>query len=373
MADSLLDEILHASDTGYLTHGLHPYPAKFIPQIPRRMIERHTREGDVVCDPFCGSGTTLVEAMLHRRRSIGNDIHPIATLVSRAKTLRIGPSQAERIAGVIARIRSDFKRGRRRRSGTDFYNKGHWFAPHVQDELEIILHNIDGGGHGEDARTFLRAVLSSIIVKASNQHSDTRYAAVDKAHRAGAIVEMFAGKAASAMERMREFRERVGRGAECRVYNGDARRMTRVGDRTVDLIVTSPPYANVYDYYLYHKHRMNWLGMDIARVKDNEIGSRLRYSSLRWDIDTFQRDIDECMAEMFRMLKRRGVAVVVIGDSVVQGRMIDGHEIIAASAESAGLRATEHVQYEMDLTARSFSGGFRQRGKKEHVITMVKA
>ena len=51
------------SKTKYLTHGLHPYPAKFIPQIPDILIRELTSEGDTVADVFCGSGTTLVEAL----------------------------------------------------------------------------------------------------------------------------------------------------------------------------------------------------------------------------------------------------------------------------------------------------------------------
>lgn len=368
----LLDEILHASNTGYMTHGFHPYPAKFIPQIPRRAIEKHSRVGDLVCDPFCGSGTTLVEARLLSRRSIGNDIHPIATLASRAKTACLKPAHTRRITGVLSHIRDDFRRGRFSSSGIDFYNRDHWFVGHVQDEIGIILRNINDGDNAAPVKTFLKAMLSSIIVKVSNQHSDTRYAAVEKSHRRGGVVEMFVNKTTASLERMREFEARVDEKAWCRVYTGDARNMTRVDDHSVNMIVTSPPYPNVYDYYLYHKHRMHWLGMDIDNVKDNEIGSRLRYSSLRWDIDTFQCDMDECVAEMHRMLKPHGVAVVVIGDSVVQREMISGYDVMKRSAKMAGFRVADRIQYELDRTSRSFAGSYRQRGKKEHVVTMVK-
>ena len=68
--------------TTYLTHNFHTYPAKFIPQIPKSTIKALTREGDIILDPFCGCGTTLVEANLLNRRAIGVDLTPIATLVS---------------------------------------------------------------------------------------------------------------------------------------------------------------------------------------------------------------------------------------------------------------------------------------------------
>jgi hypothetical protein len=90
VARSILARLREYTDptlaTTYATHRLHPYPAKFIPQIAADIIQEHTNERHVVFDPFCGSGTTLVEALLHSRRSIGCDNNPIAALVSRAKT-----------------------------------------------------------------------------------------------------------------------------------------------------------------------------------------------------------------------------------------------------------------------------------------------
>src|SRR5439155_27266760 len=59
--------------TAYLTHGLHPYPAKFIPQIPNALIQEFSSVGDTVGDIFCGSGTTLVEGLLLKRDVVGID------------------------------------------------------------------------------------------------------------------------------------------------------------------------------------------------------------------------------------------------------------------------------------------------------------
>ena len=72
--------------TDYLTHGLHPYPAKFIPQIPNALIQELSSVGDTVADIFCGSGTTLLEALQLKRHAIGIDANPLAALISRAKT-----------------------------------------------------------------------------------------------------------------------------------------------------------------------------------------------------------------------------------------------------------------------------------------------
>src|SRR5919205_4653974 len=82
--------------TSYLTHSYHRYPAKFIPQLAARLIKENTIFGDLVCDPFMGSGTTLVEAIVHDRRAYGTDINPAAVLITKAKTTPIEPQKLER-------------------------------------------------------------------------------------------------------------------------------------------------------------------------------------------------------------------------------------------------------------------------------------
>lgn len=72
--------------TNYLTHGIHPYPAKFIPQIPNALIQELSSVGDTVGDIFCGSGTTIVEALTLKRNAVGIDANPLACLIARSKT-----------------------------------------------------------------------------------------------------------------------------------------------------------------------------------------------------------------------------------------------------------------------------------------------
>src|SRR5439155_3859356 len=79
-------------EKNYLTHNLHPYPAKFVPQIPRLLLERFCRPGSVVLDPFCGSGTAVLEAVLNDCTAIGVDLHPLAVLITRAKTTSLDHS-----------------------------------------------------------------------------------------------------------------------------------------------------------------------------------------------------------------------------------------------------------------------------------------
>ena len=74
----------------YLTHLIHKYPAKFIPEYPRWAIQKFAgNKTNLVLDPFCGSGTTNVEAKLAGYDSCGIDVDPLAILLTKVKTTNL--------------------------------------------------------------------------------------------------------------------------------------------------------------------------------------------------------------------------------------------------------------------------------------------
>ncbi len=162
------------SSTTYLTHNFHTYPAKFIPQIPKTAITYFTQVGDTILDPFCGCGTSLVEAKLANRNSIGVDLNPIATLVAKVKATPIDSQILQSIYHIFADIEQDivaYYEGQSPKMPYQlptFHNRDHWFQTNMLSELAIIKAHIQKIRH-QDLKDFLLFAFSAIIVKISNQ------------------------------------------------------------------------------------------------------------------------------------------------------------------------------------------------------------
>src|SRR5687768_3508295 len=131
--ETILFDLDTFKDKGYLTHNFHPYPAKFVPQIPRAVILALTKVGESVLDPFCGSGTTLVEASILKRQSVGFDLNPIAGLVSRVKTTPLTAAQCHEAFYITQLVENEFLSKVNGRFAhleptiPDFLNRDHWF------------------------------------------------------------------------------------------------------------------------------------------------------------------------------------------------------------------------------------------------------
>lgn len=379
-------------DTTYLTHNFHPFAAKFVPQIPRLLIQKYTRPSETALDPFCGSGTSLVEARLLGRKSIGVDINEIAAFVSRVKSTKVRDSELELVSATIRRARegiTDFygSWGRKRNldsfssdsvSSTmnyvlpEFPNRDHWFKPEMLHELAIIRSAILGQQCSAELRDFLLLGLSSIIVACSNQDSETRYAAIEKELPPRYAINMFEKKIEDMVERTHAF-NRASSDAEALVYCGDTRSLSRfVPPSSVHFVVTSPPYPNTYDYYLYHKMRMFWLGLDWEKAKFNEIGSRLRHSSQQEDISSYVRDMTQCFDEIWKAMMPGRNFAIVIGDSVIDRVRYDGSDLVKQIAKETDFAIENAFKYDLGLSSKVFNKAFRQSGKSEHVLILRK-
>ncbi len=363
-------------DTSYLTHSLHPYPAKFPPQLPKIILKEFARPGQIVLDPFCGSGTTLIEARLQDIHSTGVDINGLACLISQVKATPFTKSRLELLEQTI-QFFADERCSRQTGLGDlrelpKFNGFTHWFQNNVAQEL-AFLKSLIWEIQDQDIRNLFKVAFASIIVRVSNQESDTRFAAIQKNIADGFTLDLFHERIRDFQKRIREFSALFnGPMANVQVFNADARQLCFLDAVSFDLIITSPPYANTYDYYLYHKFRKYWLELDVQFAQYNEIGSRREFSSLKKDPQKWNADLRQCFGEMARVLKPHGLAFIIIGDSVIRKQLVPMAQVVQELANDTGFEVCDILSSSLERHSRTFNPSFTQRGKREHLIMLEK-
>ncbi len=356
-----------AADGSDDIHSIHPYPAKFIPEIPRTLItEIGVPRGTAIFDPFCGCGTTLVEAQALGYPSVGVDLNPIACLITRVKTSRCPFGLAEIVNSVVQRARDAPATSVPRIPSLD-----HWFQRDVQKALAALAHEIGMADVEPGARDYLRLALSAIIVRVSNQDSDTRYAAVKKSIDRDGV---FAAYVAACHRIIRETIRLPFELPSARVMQSDIMRVKPEAIcQPVGLMVTSPPYPNAYEYWLYHKYRMWWLGYDPIAVRKREIGARAHYYG-RTNIPTvhdFRRQMLHVLSLTHELLVPGGHACVVVGRSRIHGKDVDNGRLIAEVAEELRFTAVARIERTIAATRKSFNLS-HARIKTEEILVLEK-
>lgn len=371
-------------DTRYLTHDLHPYPAKFIPQIPAHLISRLSMPGDVVLDPFGGSATTAVEAVRLGRRAISFDANPLSALIGRVKTGYMSPPARTDLEQLCAAVEGHILsfsthpaswathlRSRYNSYLPDIPNMTKWFQDHVIGELCLVRHLIDQTTEGI-ARDAACLALSRVILRISNQDSETRYVSVSKDLNPTIALRAY-------LESLRTVSRRLETAAidlqfaDAQFFIGDSRSdlPKTVGENTVDLIATSPPYPNATDYHLYHRFRLFWLGHDPKALGKIEIGSHLRHQRNETGFEEYRNDIARALEGCVRVLMPGRYAVFVVGDAVFKGVDFSTSDAVATAANEVGFNVLGVIDRPIHQTKRSFAKPGR-RARSEQLVVLRK-
>lgn len=263
----------------YATHGLHKYPAKFIPQFPEWGLRYDPdTPKDVVLDPFCGSGTTLVEAGLAGSTAIGVDISPLAILISEAKcTIDAHLWDAgvpARISTVAEELWRDYERQLRNNRGNVCLGMhgtwSNWFNETNLSRLLALREAITRVGLLPSQEKFFLAVLSSIVKACSYLNEDQIKVRFDKEKSPADPFEAFDKALSDAIASQRELSARYEQlGSNFRLMNASAATLP-IPPESVDRAITSPPYINAIDYTMAHKYNLFVLGLlDPLLFKDH--------------------------------------------------------------------------------------------------------
>lgn len=366
-------------NSSYYTHGFHPYPAKFTPQIVNKFLNLYCKPGFTILDPFCGSGTTLVEGILNGMDAIGIDLNPIAYLISKAKTNNYTVEDIITVKDFLSRINISQNDSLFTNMHIDivsegsipeYQNRNHWFQKNVSNELSILKKMIEEI-ESSNAKDLLYCAFSKIIVKVSNQDSEVRYTAKNKNHPDGIVYTTFFDTVSNYIKILNDGNYKVN--AKAIIHNGDTYHILReYSNNHFDFIITSPPYINTFDYYLYHKQRMFWLGYDHRPVRQKEIGNHHRIDTKSFH-DARKEYIDSMslvMNELSRVSKPNSYFIIVIGDGIVDGNTIDMSQVIENICDNCYYKVENIESINLSEITRSFNKKFSNAPKKEHTITL---
>ncbi len=387
---------------------VHPFPARMAPSIVWDALPK-TGNPLSILDPMAGSGTTLVCAKSRGHRAIGCDTDPLALLIARAWCADAEPENVKRRAGLVlerARILRD------RLTYEESYLKNadgetrqfidFWFDPENRRQLSALSTCISKV-RSQEERTLLWCAFSRMIITKSSGASLAMDVSHSRPHRVYDVApvkpfETFL-KAASKVACNCPFAGNANNAPPADIRHGDARALP-VKSESVDMVITSPPYLNAIDYLRGHKLSLVWMGHSISEIRSlrsGNIGTEVSIHSTSNDavhevmkamadiesldsrhqgmVRRYVWDMQKVMKECARVLKSKGRAVFVVGDSAIRGVFVKNSEALAWLAESNGLSLVSRDTRPIETKRRYLpspelegAGGKMQGRMREEVI-----
>lgn|SRR3990167_8184708 len=368
-------------DQSILTHGLHKYPAKFFPELPRWLIKRYSKENDLILDPFSGSGTTNVEALLLRRNSVGIDVDPFSRFLSKVKVTPLDEKKLESSQKCLLRSVINYQPSKVLESDIPpFPYRDNWFNKEITLELAYLKKSIELLEADNKMKDFFRTCLSSIIRSVSNADDHCTRTVIrkklnKKVYPSDAL-KRFAESILVNVPKMIEFSKRCSRDINVIFPEDMDARSIRYKVARFDLALTSPPYANAVDYPRTHQLESYWLGLangSLAPLKKRHVGtesvSSTEYAKLHKigvkDADTvltkifrtdtrrayiafkYLDDMRTNLTEVYRVLKRDGRYIIVVGNNKIRGELFENWKYIMSLAENAGFSVENYFGSEI--------------------------
>lgn len=381
-------EILHELKVERGSHLIHTYPAKLLLHIPYFFLNNSffSQKGDTVLDPFCGTGTVLLESILAGRNALGADANPLARIIAKVKTQYIDDAVLQNSLDEI------IKKARRYKNANipSVVNCDYWFSKPVQIQLAKILRAIKTMDN-EDIKDFFLVCFSNCVKKVS--YADPRISVPVKLnanrYKKGSlerkkiklklseletinVFDRFASISKDNILRLSLLKE-VNKNVFSRVIANDARKITSnlhselpLQPNSVDLIITSPPYAGAQKYIRSSSLSIGWLELgapqDLSAIDKKNIGRESfpkgKYTDIKTGIPsadeilkkvskikperaaivgTYLLELFEALNESIRVLKPNGYCIIIIGNNKVCNLEFNTQNYISEYLFSLGL------------------------------------
>lgn len=366
------DWTFNGASTRDLTHCYHDYPAKMIPQVAGRLLDTFGTDAKTLFDPYCGTGTSLVEGMIRGIDVIGTDLNPLARLIARAKTA------TAKLALVDAEL-NKFKRFISRPSKSEsaqlpilpgVLNPEFWFKPEVTTKITLVSKFITKI-EDEPVRLFFQVAFSETVRESSNTRNREfklyRYTSDQLRKFSPDVFGMMTTKLARNRAGLAKFMSimqtieplPIAQVHEFNTVKGIPYNI--VSPASIDIVVTSPPYGDSHTtvaYGQYSRLSAAWLGLPDPHKVDTElmggkIGKaiptfpsdtlndaisqiRLADPKRALEVSSFYSDLYNSISNVCTVLKPGGYTCYVVGNRKVKGVVLPTSQVIRDFFEHFG-------------------------------------
>jgi len=403
------------SNTRYSTHGFHTYPAKMIPQVAKSLLQEYGKNATTLFDPFCGSGTSLVEANLHGLSAIGSDLNPLARLIASVKTTPIELQTLDLHLSDFYKYLFPFRYGIDNREKSiivpKFQNIDFWFSRSVKKDLSILSNYIENIENRE-IKAFFQVAFSQTI----RDCSWTRKNEFKLYKMSSERIKTFKPDVFSSFEKtlgknrngLADFMNNSVGNLNARVAKfNSAKNIPKriVPDESVDIVLTSPPYGDSTTTVAYGQFSAlanQWLGfMERGRALDKELMGGKKQSKLKsfhssilneqvrviekidrkraLDVVSFYKDYFSSIRNISATVKKRGYACYVVSNRTVRGVKLSTDKITADFFAQNGFeyvgtydRAISNKRMPKQNSSTGKMGQKNSLMNMEHVVVMQK-
>ena len=375
-------------------HSFHRYYGKLIPAIPKVFITEFSKKGDLVFDPFSGSGTTAVEAIANGRNFVGFEINPLSQKIAEIKTKNLDSELLKKYNSELMEIIRTSKYSPKEEDFPYLLNRDHWFKDFVQRDLIIIKKSIDKFFEDKtepDYKLFYEMVISAILRNVSNADTRHVFPGISKRMRAleaeGKIHINVFSSFERAIKKRAEYYSDYKYNTKAEIILGDSAEtdMSFLKNK-IDLIVTNPPYISSVRYIETMKLEMYWLeyiknsdeysalahkmlGNDRLSKKEYKEVEYTNYSEINEIIDNmtkidmksakiigeFFNQIEKVIKNMSLVLKKGGKAVIKISDSKIKKTKIETGKLMSLISENYGFKLVDVFLDEINNNSRSLT------------------
>ena len=398
---SFRELIPEITDTGYLTHAIVSYPAKFIPHVVRYAINTYTEEDDWIIDPFAGSGTVGVEAVLSKRNAVLYDLN---LLLNHIMPLKVHQGNERLGKEQLCKLLDSMQENRKHHFMPAWTNVEYWYAPEILNHLSQLwgfVHNIKNSVYSE--------IIKVGLLKASKRFSYTEHrtpklarskrklAAIEELLQGNweeQLIEMVYNHAMKTMKNLNSFILHTKHHQKQVEFYGGVDSSNVTIQRECNALITSPPYLQAQEYIRSTKMDLFWLGHTEEEVKElsrleipyrkpdriihtrtlDKVRNRLSRKDLINRLDSYFCHTINALENSMNRLKQNSSACIFVGNPRIDGITVEIWRILTEYFSERGY--TFEKVYEDRIKTRQLFGTRKNKNpegmKSEYLLILKK-